>query len=178
MVVCGDEELDELSCAGPTHCWFLREKPNPDFKGSPNAEDDDLTTSDEDAPPRNLVVVENFKLRPADFGFPEHPLADVGPGKEPKENAETLLRILKGQMPSDDPIMHFVLINAASLFVVSGICDPDQSDMGSGDDGKVIKERGPGGGRWKEGVRRARWAVKSGAALRELKKFLEVTNSL
>jgi anthranilate phosphoribosyltransferase len=178
LVVCGDEELDELSCAGPTHCWGLREKANPDFKGSANAEDDDLTTSDEDAPPRNIVDVEHFMLSPADFGFPEHPLASVGPGKGPKENAETLLKILSGEMGPDEPVMHFVLINAAALFVVSGICDPDESTMGPGDDGKVIKERGPGGGRWKEGVRRARWAISSGAALRELQKFIKVTNSL
>jgi anthranilate phosphoribosyltransferase len=178
LVVCGDEELDELSCAGPTHCWALREKANPDFKGSTNPEDDDLTTSEEDAPPRNLVHVEYFMLSPADFGFPEHPLSSVGSGKEPKENAETLLKILGGEMGSDDPLIHFVLINAAALFVISGICDPDESNMGPGDDGKVIKERGPGGGRWKEGVRRARWAINSGAALKELQKFVEVTNSL
>ncbi|KAF2430552.1 anthranilate phosphoribosyltransferase [Tothia fuscella] len=178
LVVCGDEELDELSCAGPTHCWMLREKPNPDFKGSPHEEDDDLTTSDEEAPPRNLVNIENFTLSPSDFGFPEHPLSTVGPGKEPSENAETLLRILRGEMGDDDPLMHFVLINTASLFVVSGICDGDSSSMGGGDDGKVITEKGPGGGRWKEGVRRARWAIKSGAALRELERFIEVTNAL
>jgi anthranilate phosphoribosyltransferase len=178
IVVCGDEELDELSCAGPTHCWLLREKPNPNFRGSPNAEDDDLTTSDEDAPPRSLVDIENFMLSPADFGFPEHPLSTVGPGKEPRENAETLLKILKGDMGPDEPVMHFVLINTAALLVVSGICDPDESNLGPGDDGKVITERGPGGGRWKEGVRRARWAIKSGSALRELEKFIEVTNSL
>jgi anthranilate phosphoribosyltransferase len=177
LVVCGDEELDELSCAGPTHCWALKEKPNPDFKGSANSEDDDLTTSDDDAPPRSLVRVEHFILSPADFGFPEHPLSSVGPGKEPKENAETLLTLLGGKMGRDEPLMHFVLINAAALFVVSGICDLDESNMGPGDNGRVIKERGPGGGRWKEGVRRARWAISSGAALKELQKFVEVTNS-
>jgi anthranilate phosphoribosyltransferase len=178
LVVCGDEELDELSCAGPTHCWALREQANPDFKGSASPEDADLTTSDEDAPPRNLVAIEHFMLSPADFGFPEHSLSSVGPGKEPRENAEMLLKILSGKLGEDEPLMHFVLINTAALFVVSGICDPDESNMGPGDDGKVIKERGPGGGRWKEGVRRARWAINSGAALKELQKFVEATNSL
>jgi anthranilate phosphoribosyltransferase len=40
----------------------------------------------------------------------------------------------------------------------------------------VIKEVGPGGGRWKEGVRRAKWAVGSGEAYRQWEKFVEVTN--
>jgi anthranilate phosphoribosyltransferase len=50
--------------------------------------------------------------------------------------------------------------------------------MGEGDDGNVIKEVGPGGGRWKEGVRRAKWAISSGAAYSEWQKFVEVTNSV
>ena len=106
MIICGDEELDELSCAGPTHCWRIVE------------------------------------------------------------------------VPPDDPILHFVYINTAALFVVSGICDADTSNMGEGDDGNVIKEVGPGGGRWKEGVRRAKWAISSGAAYSEWQKFVEVTNSV
>ncbi|KAK4222113.1 glycosyl transferase [Podospora fimiseda] len=155
MVVCGDEELDEISCAGNTHCWLLRE-------------------SDDDS---KETVVENFLLHPKDFGLPTHPLSDVSPGKEPSENAAILQRILDGKVLDDDPILHFVLINTAALFVVSGICEADTSDMGYGDDGKVITERGPGGGRWKEGVRRARWAIKSGEAARQWAKFVEVTNS-
>lgn len=178
MVVCGDEDLDELSCAGPTHCWLVKEEPNPAFKGSTALEDEEDSTSDDDAPPRMLAKIDYFTLSPKDFGFPEHPLKDVGPGKEPSENAETLLKILKGEMPVDAPVMHFVLINCAALFVVTGLCDADESNMGPEDDGKVIKERGPGGGRWKEGVRRAKWAIQSGAALKELQKFVEVTNTL
>lgn len=79
-------------------------------------------------------------------------------------------------MADDDPILDFVLINTAALFVVSGICEAETSNMGHGDDGVVITERGPGGGRWKEGVRRARWAIKSGEALRQWEAFVEVTN--
>jgi anthranilate phosphoribosyltransferase len=178
LVVCGDEELDELSCAGPTHCWALQEKTKPGSKGPANAEDESLTTPDEDTSPQNLVTVEHFMLSPADFGFPEHSLSSVGPGKEPKENAEILLKILRGEIGGDEPLMHFVLMNTAALFVVSGICEPDESNMGPGDDGKVIKERGPGEGRWKEGVRRARWAIHSGAALKELQNFVAATNSI
>jgi anthranilate phosphoribosyltransferase len=150
MVVCGEEELDELSCAGPTRCWRLKE-----VDGE--------------------VGVEHFSLSPADFGFPCHPLSEVGPGKEPSENAATFMRILRGEMDEDDALLHFVLINTAALFVVSGICEADTSAMGEGDDGAVIFERGPGAGRWKEGVRRARWAIKSGAALKEWESFVAAT---
>lgn len=152
MVVCGDEELDEISCAGNTLCWRI----SPDHP----------TTS----------KPEHFLLHPNDFGLPTHPLSTVSPGKEPAENAAILARILNNEMPQDDPILHFVLINTAALFVVSGICEADTSDMGYGDDGRVILERGPGGGRWKEGVRRARWAIASGEAARQWRAFVEVTN--
>ncbi|KAL0472010.1 anthranilate phosphoribosyltransferase [Neurospora intermedia] len=156
MVVCGDEELDEISCAGPTHCWTIK----------PTEED-----------PEGEPVVDHFLLHPSDFGLPAHPLSEVSPGKEPIENAAILSKILNNEMPDNDPILHFVLMNTAALFVVSGICEADTSDMGHGDDGQVIKERGPGGGRWKEGIRRARWAIKSGEAARQWAKFVEVTNS-
>ncbi|KAK4651730.1 anthranilate phosphoribosyltransferase [Podospora pseudocomata] len=148
MVVCGDEELDEISCAGETLCWRIVDG-----------------------------KTENFRLHPRDFGLPTHPLSEVSPGKEPHENAAILTRILNGEVPDDDPILHFVLINTAALFVVAGVTEAETSDMGYGDDGKVITERGPGGGRWKEGVRRARWAVKSGEAARQWARFVEVTNS-
>lgn len=153
LVVCGDEELDEVSCAGDTLCWRI----------APVEGDE--------------AVVEHFRLHPRDFGLPTHPLSTVSPGKEPAENAAILDKILRGEVPDDDPILHFVLINTAALLVVSGICDADTSDMGHGDDGAVITERGPGGGRWKEGVRRARWAIKSGEALRQWTSFVDVTNS-
>ncbi|EAT85722.2 hypothetical protein SNOG_07071 [Parastagonospora nodorum SN15] len=153
MVICGDEELDELSCAGPTHCWRLVEN---DSTGEVN--------------------INYFTVTPADFGLPSHPLTAVSPGQSPERNAEILMDILQGKVPVDDPILHFVYLNTAALFVVSGICDADTSDMGHGDDGKVITEVGPGGGRWKEGVRRAKWAVQSGEAYRQWEKFVEVTN--
>lgn len=155
MVVCGDEELDEVSCAGPTLCWRL--VPDPSSSSQTKAE--------------------HFLLTPADFGLPAHPLSTVSPGKEPAENAAILGRILDGELPDDDPILHFVLMNTAALLVISGICDADVSNMGHGDDGAVIRERGPGGGRWKEGVRRARWAIKSGEASRQWRNYVEVTNS-
>ncbi|KAJ9668532.1 anthranilate phosphoribosyltransferase [Coniosporium apollinis] len=185
MIVCGEEDLDELSCAGRTFCWRLAERANPAYRGQRATEEDEVDgdeqgddTSDDEAPPRTVVEVEAFTLSPEDFGLPTHPLSEVSPGKEPHENAAILMRLLRGEMDRDDPIMHFVLINTAALFVVSGVCEADESNMGPGDDGRVITERGPGGGRWKEGVRRARWAVESGAALRQWEAFVEATNAV
>ena len=156
MVVCGDEDLDELSCAGPTHCWSLSCQSADDKEASMNY----------------------FQLQPEDFGFPVHPLSEVQPGREPAENAEIFMRILAGEIDDNDPLMHFVLINTAALFVVSGICESEKSDMGPGDDGNVITDRGPGRGRWKEGVRRAKWAIKSGTAKREWERFTVATQNL
>ncbi|OHE94499.1 anthranilate phosphoribosyltransferase [Colletotrichum orchidophilum] len=153
MIICGEEELDEVSCAGPTLVWKLSEGASGE------------------------VVADHFKVQPSDFGLGTHPLNTVSPGKEPAENAEILRRILQGEMADNDPILEFVLMNAATLFVTSGICEAETSDMGPGDDGQVITERGPGGGRWKEGVRRARWAVKSGEAWKQWNAFVDVTNS-
>ncbi|KAI0803924.1 glycosyl transferase [Xylaria sp. FL0064] len=155
LVVCGQEQLDEISCAGPTLCWQLVGEGKDDS-----------------------VQVEHFLIEPKDFGLRTYPLDTVSPGKEPHENAEILRKILQNEMPDDDPILEFVLMNTAALFVVSGICEADTSAMGPGDDGKVIKERGPGNGRWKEGVRRARWTIKSGEAWKQWIAFTEVTNTL
>ncbi|KAI1102743.1 anthranilate phosphoribosyltransferase [Jackrogersella minutella] len=154
LVVCGKEQLDEVSCAGPTLCWQLAERAG------------------------GAVDVEHFTLEPADFGLSAHPLHTVSPGREPHENAEILRRLLQNELPPDDPILEFVLINTAAFLVAAGVCEADSSSMGPGDDGQVVRERGPGGGRWKEGVRRARWTVESGEAWKQWSAFAEVTNSL
>lgn len=155
LIICGEEELDEVSCAGPTLCWMLQEKA-----------------------PGGDMVVESFRVQPSDFGVSNHPLDQVSSGKGPVENAEILRRILNNELPDDDPLLEFILINVAALFVVSGICETDSSSMGEGDDGNVIQERGPGGQRWKEGVRRARWALKSGEAWKQWVSFVDITNEL
>ncbi|KAI1205218.1 anthranilate phosphoribosyltransferase [Annulohypoxylon truncatum] len=155
LVVCGNEQLDEVSCAGPTQCWQLVEHAN-----------------------GNSVDVEHFTLEPADFGLSAHPLDTVSPGREPQENAEILRKLLQNELARDDPILEFVLMNTAAFLVAAGVCEADESSMGPGDDGNVVRERGPGGGRWKEGVRRARWTVESGEAWRQWSAFAEVTNSL
>ncbi|KAH7328735.1 glycosyl transferase [Stachybotrys elegans] len=155
LIVCGEEELDELSCAGGSLCWMLKE-----------------TT------PGGEVTVEHFKVHPSDFGFNTHPLSEVSGGKEADENAEILGRILHNELPESDPLLDFILINAAAFLVVSGVCEADSSSMGPGDDGKVIEERGPGGQRWKEGVRRARWALRSGEAWKQWQSFVDITNEI
>lgn len=154
IVACGAEDLDEISCAGETYCWMLEEQGDGEVKINP------------------------FTVRPEDFGLPSHPLSEVSPGKEPAENAAILTRLLRGEMDREDPIIHFVLMNTAALLVASGICEADTSNMGHGDDGKVVKERGPGGQRWKEGVRRARWAIDSGEAYRQWNLFVDATNAI
>ncbi|KIW85788.1 anthranilate phosphoribosyltransferase [Fonsecaea pedrosoi CBS 271.37] len=169
LVVCGQEDLDEISCAGKTNCWLLREAENPEYRGSRDDEDDE--TSDDEAPPKYISKVERFELEPADFGLPTHPLSQVGGGGLPRQNAAVLMSILRNERPRDDPILHFVLMNIAALLVVSGACDADSCESGP-----VITERGPAGGRWKEGVKKARWCIESGRALEEFEKFIEFTN--
>ncbi len=154
IVACGAEDLDEVSCAGDTYIWMIKE----DSAGE--------------------VGIEDFVVHPRDFGLPTHPLSEVSPGKEPKENAAILTRILKDELDKEDPIIHFVLMNTAALLVASGICEAETSNMGPGDNGNVIKERGPGGQRWKEGVRRARWAIQSGDAWRQWGAFTKATNAI
>lgn len=162
MVVCGAEDLDEISCAGPTHCARLT------LAGD---------ARDGDEPAGSGVRIDEFRLSPADFGLPAHALSTVSPGRTPAENAAILSRLLAGEMPPDDPILHFVLLNVAALFVVAGVCEGEASAFGEGH-GDVVAEVGPGGGRWKEGVRLARLALSSGRALRELRGFAEVTERL
>ena len=163
LVVCGEEELDEISCAGRTRCWMLK---TGDAGGD----------AGKDVVP--FVEVDHFWLHPSDFGLGAHALSTVASGHGPMENAEMLRRILEGELADDDPVVEFVLLNAAALFVVSGICEADSSAMGPGDDGVVVMERGPGGQRWKEGVRRARWAIRSGEAWRQWQAFVDATHRL
>ncbi|KAL9608827.1 MAG: hypothetical protein Q9167_006362 [Letrouitia subvulpina] len=176
MVVCGAEQLDEISCAGKSDCWRLKEKLNPAFRGPVNEEDDEFTTSDEEGEPRTLVDIEYINLQPSDFGLSEHALSEVSPGRFPAENAETLMRLLRNELPKGDPVLDFVLINTAALFVISGVCDANTSNMDHEDSGNVVKETGPGDLRWKEGVRRARWAIESGRAMASLDSFIKATH--
>ncbi|KAI9840524.1 MAG: anthranilate phosphoribosyltransferase [Thelocarpon superellum] len=159
LVVCGAEDLDEISCAGPTFCWRLTEKVPSQRDGTDGVE------------------MDHFTLSPPDFGLPIHPLSEVAPGRMPHENAVILSKLLQNQLDPEDPILHFVLMNTAALFVVAGVCDTNPDSHPSSVPGAILAERGPGGGRWKEGVRLARWAVESGAAWRSWSSFVQVSNS-
>jgi anthranilate phosphoribosyltransferase len=94
LVVCGAERLDEISCAGPTHAWELK--------------DGKVTAK---------------TLTPADFGLPVHPLTSVA-GGSPQENAATFKTLLtSGDKIPDNlvPVLDFVLLNASALLVVAGV---------------------------------------------------------
>lgn len=170
MVVCGDEDLDELSCAGPTHCWYIH-----GTSDTPKSTDGDSIDNEDAQRDANIT---KFTLSPEDFGLLRHPLDRVHGGKGPQQNADILMQILRDERPVEDPVLQFVLLNTAALLTVAGLCEAETSDMGEGDDGKVITERGPGGLRWKEGLRRARWCIKGGAALRQWEAFVKATKDM
>jgi anthranilate phosphoribosyltransferase len=94
LVVCGYEKMDEISCAGPTWTWELK--------------DGQITEG---------------TLTPEDFGLGRHGLNKVV-GGGPEENAETFKRLLNsgGRVPEElTPVLDFVLMNASALLVVAGI---------------------------------------------------------
>lgn len=171
LIVCGAEDLDEISCAGPTFCWRLIEN-----DGCGNSE---ISTT-------SSIRIEEFQLEPADFGLPAHPLHEIPLGKLPSENSKILIQMISGQLPPTDPTLHFVLMNTAALFVVAGVCDDqpvreslEAQSRARGDryQGDFIKEIGPGRGRWKEGARRARLALESGLAMESLSHYIQTTQN-
>ncbi|KAF5382784.1 hypothetical protein D9615_002757 [Tricholomella constricta] len=94
LVVCGCERLDEISCAGPTWAWELKDG----------------------------IITEKM-LHPDDFGLEVHPLTDVGGGSA-QDNAETFRRLLTSgkHIPGDlTPVLDFVLMNASALLVIAGL---------------------------------------------------------
>ena len=94
LVVCGAERLDEISCAGDTHAWELK--------------DGQIT---------------ELTLHPSKFGLKTHSLSEVA-GGTPEENAETFKLLLTSgeNIPERlTPQLDFVLLNAAALLVVAGV---------------------------------------------------------
>jgi anthranilate phosphoribosyltransferase len=94
FVVCGAEGLDEISCAGDTFAWQLK--------------DGEIT---------------EIKLHPELFGLSVHPLTSVA-GGTPTENAEIFKTLLTSgnAIPQPlTPILHFVLLNTSALLVVAGL---------------------------------------------------------
>ena len=80
MVVCGEEDLDEISCAGGTRCWRLKVKEGVEEEiGEESSDEED---ADEKMERRQQEVeIESFTLTPEDFGLPSHPLSEVGGGE-------------------------------------------------------------------------------------------------
>lgn len=130
MVVWGEVGLDELSPIGKSKAWFY--DPNTD-------------------------KINELTLSPEDFGLPEHSLDLVRSGT-PAENAIILRKILDNKVetaPGQNPLVDYILMNAAALAVVSGLA----SD-------------------WKEGVALASKSITSEAAMEALDKFVLSVSSL
>lgn len=105
-VVCGEEGLDEISCAGPTHVWeYMRGRSDGEFA--------------------------EFSIEPSSFGLRAHSLDMVKGGKGPEENAETFMHLINPEKwgarkgPSEDvtPVLEFVLMNAAAVLLVADVAN-------------------------------------------------------
>lgn len=101
LVVCGLENLDEISIAGPTTVWEY-------FNGHEGG-----------------FSITELSINPAEhFGVPPHSLETVK-GGDAQENAGTFQRLLKDRVapvPQDlQPVLDFVLVNASAVLVVAGI---------------------------------------------------------
>ncbi|KAJ2496724.1 anthranilate phosphoribosyltransferase, partial [Coemansia sp. RSA 2052] len=92
-VVCGDENLDEISIAGDTHVWHIQESGE----------------------------IKNYMIHPRDFGVPAHPLSEAA-GATLEENKATLQRLLSNALEDRDiAVRDFVLINTGFLLFVAGM---------------------------------------------------------
>jgi anthranilate phosphoribosyltransferase len=94
LIVCGYEKMDEISCAGPTWTWDLKDG-----------------------------KIKEGTLTPEDFGLKRHSLTKVA-GGSPGENAATFKRLLNsgGVVPEDlEAVLDFVLMNASALLVIAGV---------------------------------------------------------
>ncbi|KAJ2843357.1 anthranilate phosphoribosyltransferase [Coemansia brasiliensis] len=92
-VVCGDENLDEISIAGLTHVWHI------DGQGE----------------------ISYYTIQPSDFGVACHPLSAAS-GSTLADNQATLKRLLTNSITEQDQaIRDFVLVNTGFLLFVSGM---------------------------------------------------------
>jgi len=120
FVVCGMDALDEITITGRTRISELRSG-----------------------------RVRSYYVTPEKFGIRRASFDDIE-GGNPKENAEILLSVLKGELT---PRRDVVLMNAAAALVA----------------GSMAKK-------FKSGVKMAAEAVDSGRALDKLMKLIEITN--
>ena len=105
-VVCGEEGLDEISCAGSTKVWeYMRGRANNEFA--------------------------DFSIETKSFGLRAHSLDMVKGGKGPEENVETFMHLVNPDKweaergPSDHvaPVLDFVLMNAAAVLFVADMAN-------------------------------------------------------
>ncbi|TKA56725.1 hypothetical protein B0A53_01920 [Rhodotorula sp. CCFEE 5036] len=89
-VVCGAEGLDEISPAGETFIWDLKDG-----------------------------TITERTINPTVFGLNPTPLSTVA-GGTPLENSLTLLNLLDNKLSTSNPIENFVVLNAAALLLVAG----------------------------------------------------------
>ena len=62
-----------------------------------------------------------YELTPSDFGVPTRGFASIASGKTAKENADTIMSVLKGEY--DSPAADFFCVNAAAALRVSGMAE-------------------------------------------------------
>ncbi|KAJ1723962.1 anthranilate phosphoribosyltransferase [Coemansia erecta] len=94
-VVCGDENLDEISIAGKTHVWHIQADGE----------------------------ISQYTIHPGDFGVPSHPLSAAA-GSTLEENKATLERLVSNQLEDRDiPVRDFVLVNTGFLLYVGGVAE-------------------------------------------------------
>ncbi|KAJ2379604.1 anthranilate phosphoribosyltransferase [Coemansia sp. RSA 2603] len=94
-VVCGDENLDEISIAGKTHVWHIQADGE----------------------------IKQYTIHPDDFGVPSHPLSAAA-GSTLEENKATLERLVSNQLEERDiPVRDFVLVNTGFLLYVGGVAE-------------------------------------------------------
>ncbi|KAI8320310.1 anthranilate phosphoribosyltransferase [Martensiomyces pterosporus] len=94
-VVCGDENLDEISIAGATHVWRIQEDGE----------------------------IKYYTIHPSDFGVPTHPLSDAA-GSTLEDNKATLIRLLSNKLEERDiPIRDFVMVNTGFLLNLCGLAE-------------------------------------------------------
>lgn len=156
LVVCGAEELDEVSCSGDTLCWRL----SPTSTSTTTASRTATISPDE-------IEITHFRVHPTHtFGLETHALSTVAGGKAPAHNAAILEQLLLGRVPRGDPIRDFVVANTAALLVIADFVDGDEV---IGDDG-VMR-----GSKWTNAVRVCEETLQSGEAWTQWVAFAQGT---
>lgn len=167
MVVCGEEQLDEVSIAGFTSVWRLRpatpaEQSEAEQRDPPQA----AAHGGDGSGYSHGVVVETFKICPEKtFGISRHPLSLVAGGKSPGENAVIFKEILEGKRGRGDPVWDFVVVNAATLVVAAGAVEGEER----------VEEGVVTGARWRDAVERVERGLREGKVEKAWGRFVGVS---